>query len=193
MKKLMYVLIGVIVVATVANLFIPSVNSLSDLKHVNYSETFDQKEDDYLVYFYMESCGLCQQFSPELIDAYTNEKLNVYVVDMENDSNIPAWYDWEAHQEKYDKVIGKVENGVEVFNEGESRDKYPAFDGWVVSVDGTDIITEKRTAVNNKKPANASELQVSGTPAMLRVKDGEFFAYGEGIDVVRSILEEAKK
>ena len=119
MKKILIALVAVIVIAVGANFLFPSVNSLTDFKHINYTETFDQKESEYYVYFYQETCPLCLQFSPELVAAYNEKDVPIYVVDAAATENKAAWYDWAAHDKKYTKVIGKVENGVQVFNEGE--------------------------------------------------------------------------
>ena len=46
MKKILIALVAVIVIAVGANFLFPSVNSLTDFKHINYTETFDQKESE---------------------------------------------------------------------------------------------------------------------------------------------------
>lgn len=193
MKKLLYILIGVVIVATAANLMIPSVNSLTDLKHINYKDAFDQKEEDYLVYFYQENCGLCQEFGPDLVQAYAAKQANVYVVDMLADENNEAWYDWAGHDEKYTKVIGEVDKGVETFYEGESREKYPPFNGWTIKQQETKLVAILNKAQNNKAPKTGEELDISGTPTLIHIKNGELVGYGEGIDEARSVLEGAKK
>ena len=80
MKKILIALVAVIVIAVGANFLFPSVNSLTDFKHINYTETFDQKESEYYVYFYQETCPLCLQFSPELVPAYNEHYVPNYVV-----------------------------------------------------------------------------------------------------------------
>lgn len=189
MKKILIALVAIVIVAAGVNLFIPSVNSILDFKHINYTEAFNQKDSEYYVYFYQETCGLCQQFGPELVAAHNENKVPVYVVDMAADENVDAWYDWDAHDEQYTKIIGKMENGVEVFNDGESRALYPSNEGWTISTNQENqIIAYNGKAKNNKTPQSAQQIQISGTPTLLKIKDGQFAGYGEGIEEARALL-----
>ena len=88
MKKILIALVAVVIIAVGVNMFFPSVNSITDFKHINYTEAFDQKDSEYYVYFYQETCGLCQQFGPELVAAHNDENVPVYVVDMAADENL---------------------------------------------------------------------------------------------------------
>ena len=190
MKKILIALVAVIVIAVGANFLFPSVNSLTDFKHINYTETFDQKESEYYVYFYQETCPLCLQFSPELVAAYNEKDVPIYVVDAAATENKAAWYDWAAHDKKYTKVIGKVENGVQVFNEGESSAKYPSNEGCTISTNkNNELVAYHKDAFNNRSPQTAEEIEISGTPALIKVKDGKLAGYGEGIDQDRALLE----
>lgn len=190
MKKILIALVAIVGIAVVANFLSPSVNSVTDFKHITYQETFDQKESEYYVYFYQETCPICMQFGPELVEAHNKNNVPVYVVDAAADENIDAWYDWQAHDEKYTKVIGKVENGVQVFNEGESSAKYPSNEGWTITTNNkNEIIAYLNKARNNKSPQTADEIEISGTPALIKVKDGKLAGYGEGIDEDRALLE----
>ncbi|MEE0880946.1 MAG: hypothetical protein UIL36_05015, partial [Turicibacter sp.] len=101
MKKILIALVAIVGIAVVANFLSPSVNSVTDFKHINYKETFDQKEPEYYVYFYQETCPICMQFGPELVEAHNKNNVPIYVVDAAADENIDAWYDWQAHDEKY--------------------------------------------------------------------------------------------
>ena len=190
MKKILIALVAIVGIAVVANFLSPSVNSVTDFKHITYQETFDQKESEYYVYFYQETCPICMQFGPELVEAHNKNNVPIYVVDAAADENIDAWYDWQAHDEKYTKVIGKVENGVQVFNEGESSAKYPSNEGWTITTNNkNEIIAYLNKARNNKSPQTADEIEISGTPALIKVKDGKLAGYGEGIDEDRALLE----
>ena len=189
MKKVLVALVVIIVVAVGANFLFPSVNSITDFKHINYKETFNQKDSEYYVYFYQESCGLCQQFGPEIVTAHNDDNVPVYVVDMAATENEDAWYDWEAHDEKYTKVIGKVENGTEVLNEGESRALYPTNEGWTISTNkNNEVVAYMGTAENNDSPQSGEEIEISGTPTLIKVKDGKLAGYGEGLEEARSVL-----
>jgi len=189
MKKILIALVAIVGIAVVANFLSPSVNSVTDFKHITYQETFDQKESEYYVYFYQETCPICMQFGPELVEAHNKNNVPVYVVDAAADENLDAWYDWQTHDEKYTKVIGKVENGVQVFNEGESSAKYPSNEGWTITTNNkNEIIAYLNKARNNKSPQTADEIEISGTPALIKVKDGKLAGYGEGIDEDRALL-----
>lgn len=189
MKKIIIALIGIIALSVVANFLIPSISSAKDFKHINYTEAFDQKESEYFVYFYQDSCGLCQQFSPELVSHYSENKTPIYVVDLGAEENLDAWYDWEAHNEAYTKVIGRVKGEEKIYNEGESAAKYPTNEGWkIYANDKDELIAYKETAENNQAPQNAEELDVAGTPALLKIKNGEFAGYTEGLDKSRQLL-----
>lgn len=189
MKKILIALVAVIVVAVGVNFLFPSINSITDFKLINYKDTFNQKESEYLVYFYQETCGLCQQFGPELVAVHNQDHTPVYVVDMAADENGEAWYDWAAHDKKYLKVIGKVENGVEVLNEGESRALYLTNEGWTISTNkNNEIVAYMNKAKNNKSPQSADQLDISGTPTLIRVKDGQLAGYGEGLEEARAVM-----
>ena len=193
MKKLFYVIIGVVAVAMIVNFLNPSVNKVTDLPFISLTEVFNRSEGDYAVYFYQDTCSICKEFEPILIDEVTQQKTPVYVVDMKRPDNTTAWYDWEAHHEKYDIVIGKVLGNGEILNEGESRDDYPSEDGWVIKTEGDDVIATNNKAMNNKNPQSAEELEIAGTPTLIRIIDGKVVAYGEGIDENSAILEKMAK
>lgn len=189
MKKILIVLVAVVAIAIGVNFLFPSVNSITDFKHINYTETFNQKESEYYVYFYQETCPICLQFGPELVEAHNQNNIPVYVVDAAAKENLDAWYDWPTHNKQYTKVIGKVENGVQVFNEGESSAKYPTNEGWKISVNkNNEIVAYLDKAFNNRSPQTAEEIEISGTPALIKVKDGKLAGYGEGMDEDRALL-----
>lgn len=189
MKKILIVLVAFVVIAIGVNVLFPSVNSITDFKHINYTETFNQKESEYYVYFYQETCPICLQFGSELIELHNQNNIPIYVVDAAAKENLDAWYDWEAHNKQYTKVIGKVENGMQVFNEGESSAKYPTNEGWQISVNKkNEIVAYLDKASNNRSPQTAEEIEISGTPALIKVKDGKLAGYGEGMDEDRALL-----
>lgn len=189
MKKILIALVAVVVVAVGVNFLFPSVTSLADLKHINYTEAFDQKDSEYYVYFYQETCPICLQFSTELIAAHNEQKIPVYVVDAAATENLDVWYDWTSHDEEWTKVIGKVENGVQVLNEGEDLADYPTNDGWAIYNNAnSEVVAYYKNAFNNRSPQSGNEIEISGTPALLKIKNGEFAGYGEGLDENRALL-----
>ena len=189
MKQFIYALVAVLVIAVGFNLFVPAVNSTNDLPQLTIDQVFEQPKDDYAVYFYTEDCGICKDFEPTIIHAKTKDSLPIYVVDMRESENEVAWYDWENHHNQYDKVIGRVENGKEILNEGESHDDYPAEEGFEIVTKGNEIVAVNNKAVNNKKPTTFEELEISGTPTLIRVQEGKVIEYGEGIDQSTVILD----
>ena len=194
MKKIIIGLVTIIVLAVVANTLIPSISSTKDLPHISYLDAFSQEEEEYLVYFYQDSCSLCEQFSPELVQAVTKDEIPIYVVDLGDEVNTDAWYDWETHNQTYPKVIGTVVDGEKVFNEGESEAKYPSNEGWTVTTNEDDeILADHSSAFNNMSPQTAEELDVSGTPSLLRVKNGELVEYVEGLGAARELLANFSK
>ena len=190
MKKIIIGLISIIVLAVIANAVMPSLTSSKDLPHISYQETFSQPEEEYFVYFYQESCGLCQEFSPELVDASANHEVSIYLVDLGDEANQSAWYDWETHNNIYPKVIGTVVDGEKVFNEGESEANYPTNEGWEITTnENNEILADHKGAFNNLTPQTPEELDISGTPSLLKVKNGKFADYSEGLSASRTLLK----
>ena len=50
---------------------------------ISWSDIFLQCEDEYLVYFYRDTCGYCQTIKNEVIDYYLSKKEAMYFVDAE--------------------------------------------------------------------------------------------------------------
>ena len=48
---------------------------------ISWSDVFNQCEDQYLVYFYSESCGYCQTIKNDVIEYYLSKKEAMYFVD----------------------------------------------------------------------------------------------------------------
>ncbi len=193
MKQFVYALVAVLVIAVGFNLFVPAVNSTSDLPQITIDQVFEQPKDDYAVYFYTEDCSICKDFEPTIIDAKLKGSLPIYVVDMRDMKNEPAWYDWEGHHEQYDKIIGKLENGKEILNDGQSHADYDVSEGWSISIEDNQIIAKNNKAQNNKNPMSYDELEISGTPTLIRIENGRILEYGEGIDESTVILSNMRK
>jgi len=187
MKKILIALIAIIVVAVGVSLFLPSsVRTTNDLEKISYTDTFTQDEEEYFVYFWMESCSFCKLFEPNILEAYRND-IPIFVVDMNRSTpgnpNLPAWYDWDAHHEAHDVVIGTVVNGEHILNEGENEDLYPTEEGWRIEVQPNgEILAIMNRAFNNKEPRTADEIEIAGTPTLIRIKNGQFAGYAEGVE-----------
>lgn len=163
------------------------VSSTADLPLIHYTEAFDQEPDEYFVYFWNAACPACQQFDPDVMDAH-RAGIPIFVVDMANADNRSAWYDWEGHHEYFTTIVGDVENGQIVFNDGMSGDRFPTEDGWVINVVGTQAIAEMQQAQNNTRPRDASEIEVAGTPELLRIVDGVVVGQSLNVEPGRSLF-----
>ncbi len=52
-------------------------------KHINYTETFKQLENEYIVYFYMENCSDCEEIEDKFKSYIVkNPIMPIYLVDM---------------------------------------------------------------------------------------------------------------
>ncbi len=47
---------------------------------ISWCDVFTQEEDDYLVYFYSERCGYCNDIKQSIISFYLEEKAEMYFV-----------------------------------------------------------------------------------------------------------------
>ena len=65
-----------------------------DLPRILYTESFDQAEDEYFVYFWNAACPACQQFDSDIVAAH-EVGIAIYVVDMANDQNANVWFQGE--------------------------------------------------------------------------------------------------
>ena len=183
MKKVLIILIAIIVIAFGINLFLPNaVRTTGDLPKINYTETFNQDKPEYFVYFWQENCSFCKLFEPDILEAHRNG-VPIFVVDIArtNVVNLGAWYDWDAHHEEHDVVIGNVINGQHVLNEGEDEALYPAEEGWSIEVQPNgEIVAVLNRAFNNLEPQTAEEIEIAGTPSLIRIKNGQFAGFATG-------------
>jgi len=187
MKKILILLVVMVVVGIGASFLIPSVNGTTDLGHINYTETFDQDHSEYYVYFYQVDCQFCKEFEPHILEAYGDD-VPIYVVDVERGKsslNDQAWYDWDLHHKTHDVVIGEIKDGQQIFNEDESEDLYASEEGWTIGPNPDnelELIARLNRALNNKEPQTALEIEIAGTPTLIRIKEGRFAGYAEGVE-----------
>lgn len=89
-KFLIYLIIGFasVIVALVAGLVIynivADVKDYEDFDHISsFYNITDQSEDEYLVYYYSETCGYCNQIKNQVISFATdnNRNIKVYMMD----------------------------------------------------------------------------------------------------------------
>jgi len=156
------------------------VSATADLPMIHYTAAFDQDPDEYFVYFWNAACSFCQEFDPDVMEAH-RAGAPIFVVDMANEDNQSAWYDWEGHHERFTTIVGDVVNGEIIFHDGLSEDQFPTEEGWAIHIAGTQAVAELQRAQNNTSPSHSSEIEVAGTPTLLRIVNGEFVGYGFNI------------
>jgi len=157
--------------------------SMEDLTKISAENTFKQKDKEYIVYFWQATCTYCKEIEKDVLVYSASNP--IYVVDMQNEKNVEKWYDWEEHHKKYDKVIGKVESDKEILKDGINIEDFQQnkMVSWSIEInDNKEIIATHNTAYANEKPSNASELEITGTPTMLKVKDGLLVDYVVGVE-----------
>ena len=89
---------------------------------IRNNQVLSQEEVDYYVYYYLEGCPDCEKANPTLKEFSKSNK--VYAVNYRENADIMSYYNWTQHHISNDLDIGVLVNGVEVFNSGESREKY---------------------------------------------------------------------
>jgi len=164
--------------------------SMEDLTKISAENTFKQKDKEYIVYFWQATCTYCKEIEKDVLVYSASNP--IYVVDMQNEKNVEKWYDWEEHHKKYDKVIGKVESDKEILKDGINIEDFQQnkMVSWSIEInDNKEIIATHNTAYANEKPSNASELEITGTPTMLKVKDGLLVDYVVGVEESVKMLE----
>lgn len=60
----------------------PAIHNYHETKEalISWPETFNQESIDYLVYFYSESCGHCNQIKQDVISFYLKHLIDMYFV-----------------------------------------------------------------------------------------------------------------
>lgn len=125
MKKIISFLMSFIVLFNVfsVTVFADSLD-YDDVKQISTKDFFNQKEDDYYVYYYMEDCPFCNQVKGKMLN-FAKKTENVYFVDYGLLQNRCKSFDWESLMKKYNRLVGKSDkNGNIEFFPGESEDKY---------------------------------------------------------------------
>lgn len=70
---------------------VTGVRGAADLPRILYTESFDQAEDEYFVYFWNASCEACQTFESDILAAHEHG-IPIYVVDMADNQNVGSWF-----------------------------------------------------------------------------------------------------
>lgn len=168
--------------------------------HIKANDLFNQKEEEYQVYYYMKDCGDCMAIKENFESYISNNKdMPIYLVDMNKKSNKHAWYDWKDHHSKYDKEIGEVDSsGKEVFYDGESRGKYEKLDKvnksgfkeeYEIVIANKDYLHQNKNASINKIYAQSNapiletdttdvnKIEIAGVPTLIHVKGNQIEGY----------------
>ncbi|PKG24811.1 thioredoxin fold domain-containing protein [Niallia nealsonii] len=167
-------------------------NSIDDIEKIEAKNIFSQKgEEEYIVYFWQSTCSYCKQIEEEVLSFDKTGNIPIFIVDMRESTNAKSWYDWEGHHKKYDKVIGKVENGKEVLNKGMNIKEYTNHKeiAWgIETTEANQIIAKHNTAYGNEAPASVEEIEITGTPTMIKIKDGKVTKYAVGVNETLSLM-----
>jgi thiol-disulfide isomerase/thioredoxin len=194
--RIIFSTIAVIIIICIAAIWwlnSKSIHTMEDIKKINASATFNQQDEEYIVYFWQATCTYCEQIENDVIEFTNRGGIPIYVVDMQNKNNESSWYDWEAHHKKFDKVIGKMEEGKEVWNEGINIEDFQNDQkiAWGIVVDeDNQIIATHNTAYGNEAPEREEEIEITGTPTMIKVKNGKLEGYAVGVDESLEMIEQ---
>ena len=168
-NKRWIILSGVVLVIFIGLIYLFNTNQ-SKRDFITTSDVFDQ-DGDYFVYFWQEECWYCQEIEADIKDYEDNGQLPLYVVDMTKAANLEMWYDWEAHHEANDVVIGYIEAGEEVYEKDPELYLNDPEVQYNVVIEGDTIIAEHQTPFFNPAPTDLASLDIVATPALLYVSD----------------------
>ncbi|WP_048718784.1 thioredoxin domain-containing protein [Bacillus sp. 522_BSPC] len=191
---IIFIVIAVILIVCFAAIWLLNsnrINAIEDLTKIEASSTFNQQDEEYIVYFWQATCTYCKEIEEHVIEFSNSGDVPIYIVDMQEEKNEASWYDWEAHHKEHDKIIGKIVDGKEVWNDGINiedfqNDKNIAWG--VVANEDNQIIATHNTAYGNEAPETAKEIEITGTPTMIKIKNGIFEDYAVGVEETLDML-----
>lgn len=160
---------------------------------ITIDESLNQTEENYLVYFWQEGCHYCEEIEPVITDYQEEGARPLYVIDMQAEENLSAWYDWDQHHREKDQVIGEVVDGsIEYFEDPNIYLEDPDIQ-WEIETIGDEVKAVHQTALYDKNPTTIAEINIPATPALLTVEQGEPKALVVGVDRVTEQLTQAKE
>lgn|GEM_PF-1377954 len=165
------------------------IEGITNLPQIAYAETFSQDAEEYFVYFWQSDSEEAATFDPYIMYA-TMEGVAVFVVDMNDERNATAWYDWGAHHAAYSRVIGEVIDGEYVLFESYSEQDFPGDRGWKIVDhygDG-DVWARLNEPRVNRLPQRPESIGITGTPTLIRIADGRLVGYNTGASSAKSLL-----
>lgn len=174
-----------------------------NVQKIATKDFFNQTQDDYYVYYYMENCPFCNQVKGDMLKFA--EDRSVYFVDYRIRENWCESYDWSLAIKKYNKIIGKVnqEGGIE-YLPGESMEKYQGlknmygkemiFSFEIVTKDNItqfegaqlgDVVANIQTPeIDYYSMTSPDELIIAGVPVLFHVVDGKIVNfYFDSVDI----------
>lgn len=178
--KILLITIALLIVISFLGIWFLNSSSnrnIDDLKRIDAVNTFNQEDNEYIVYFWQSTCSYCQQIEEDVLAFSNNGSMPIYIVDMQEEQNIVSWYDWKSHHLKYDQEIGYLEDGEEMFNDDVNIEQFEKDTevAWGIEITQDDkIIATHNTPYGNKEPKTAEEIVITGTPTMIKVKKGDF-------------------
>ncbi|WP_186578600.1 hypothetical protein [Aquibacillus kalidii] len=168
-----------------------AVDNINDVEHINYKNTYNMNDDEYIVYFWQESCKYCLEVKQDVNQYLQQSSAPIYIVDMKDTSNSNAWYNWEFHHQKYDQKIGTIKDGEEVLDEDIDLSDFENDKNvdWIIEItESNELIAHHNTPYANLEPNSVDELEITGTPTMLKIKNGKLEGYAVGVEQVRKLL-----
>ncbi|MCZ0702440.1 putative membrane protein [Natronobacillus azotifigens] len=193
MKKIVIVIISLFILAILGISLLSNreVQTVEDIDQISYQDTFTQNEEEYIVYYWQEGCYFCELIDDDVTDFANNGGIPIYVVDMQENINQNAWYDWQLHHDTYDEIIGEVVNGEEEFFseinvEDYTEDTEIRWD--IVQNDNNEIIAKHRTPFPNIDITSADQIEITGTPTMIHIKNETVANYTIGADEAIELL-----
>lgn len=167
-------------------------DTIDDIKKIKAQESFAQGNKEYIVYFWQDACSYCKQIENAVLEYRKTGETPIYIVDMGDTENADSWYDWQAHHNMYDKVIGRIENGKEITDANINPAEFLNDKEVVWSIQsGADnkLIAVHQTPFENKTPASAAKLAITGTPTMLKIDEGMLSDYRVGVEETVGLLK----
>ncbi len=107
MKKISIFLI-LSIVLIVVSLVIIKLNKFDVYKeqeNILYSDVLTDGTEPTIYYYYQDTCHFCQSIKSQITDITKiinkTEGINIKFVNMKDNKNSKAWYDWETHNKTY--------------------------------------------------------------------------------------------
>lgn len=82
MRLIRKLIIPLLILCSCSNQVEAKLHNYDEIKDhlISWNEVFKQNEDDYLVYFYSETCGHCKELKQEIISFYLKDITLMYFV-----------------------------------------------------------------------------------------------------------------